>query len=261
MEDSAAQGPYDPALWKLTTESANGGEVVPKERTEECTVFLIWFRACVQRGEWTSLYQATADIEEKGVVGPRLNVSQTTLSRRLKGEHLPRPGSLRAVVLALNIHIRTAQEKGELLFVQPVSDTELAEGLRLPRHGPARCSIRTLKNRLTEAERQLALARLGGTRAAVPAKSGAAAERMASSSPAARADSGRHGIRCTARARAGDRRRGCTGNAGHVGGRHAKRRTGPGSSAGGGPAPPPSHRPRRISDSRATHPPGRPGSP
>ncbi|MET9914940.1 hypothetical protein ABZZ74_51240 [Streptomyces sp. NPDC006476] len=131
MDDGAGQGSNDPALWKLSTEPARGGEVVRAEPTAECEAFLAWFRRCLQRGGWPSLTQATADIQENGVERPRLTVNQTTLSRWLKGEHLPRPASLRAVVRALNIHIRTGQDEGELLFVQPVSDAELAEGLRL----------------------------------------------------------------------------------------------------------------------------------
>ncbi|MFJ9729295.1 hypothetical protein ACIRP3_41790 [Streptomyces sp. NPDC101209] len=131
MEDSAGQGSSDPALWKLSTEPVRGGEVVRPKPTAECKAFLAWFHGCLQRGGWPSLTQATADIKENGVARPRLTVNQTTLSRWLKGEHLPRPASLRTVVRALNIHIRTGQDEGELLFVQPVSDEELEEGLRL----------------------------------------------------------------------------------------------------------------------------------
>ncbi|MFI1768638.1 hypothetical protein ACH41H_42310 [Streptomyces sp. NPDC020800] len=97
---------------------------------------MAWLEECVERGGWTSLTQA-ANISVKDLQGreiarrPRLGIDQSTLSRWLNAETLPRPNRLREFIAALNGHISAGCADGTLLFVEPVSERELEEGLRL----------------------------------------------------------------------------------------------------------------------------------
>lgn len=141
VNEDMKQSPFHPARWKLDK---------PEELSAAEQEWLDWLRAAVSRGGFTSLGQAHREVTGIGheVAGPTWHVSQTTLSRWLRGLNLPSDKSFHEAVACLND--RAAQRRRKSPDAPgPVTAAEAAEGRRL-----LHAARRTKDGRLQPAQRR-----------------------------------------------------------------------------------------------------------
>ncbi|WP_435279600.1 hypothetical protein [Streptomyces sp. 1222.5] len=128
------QSPFYPARWKL----GKGPESLSAAEQD----WLDWLRAAVWRGGFTSLGQARLEVTdaerevakpggtEGGVAKPTLYVSQTALSRWLRGINLPSDTRFHEAMECLNDRVAARRRKSPDA-PGPLTATEAAEGKRL----------------------------------------------------------------------------------------------------------------------------------
>ncbi|MFE5220696.1 MULTISPECIES: hypothetical protein [unclassified Streptomyces] len=134
MNEDMKQSPFHPARWKL----GKGPESLSAAEQE----WLDWLCAAVWRGGFTSLGQARLEVTdaerevakpggtEGGVAKPTLYVSQTALSRWLRGINLPSDTRFHEAMECLNDRVAARRRKSPDA-PGPVTATEAAEGKRL----------------------------------------------------------------------------------------------------------------------------------